>query len=76
MAIMTRVRALGRRGVTSDVALFAGSLALYLKTLSPTVYTFDSAEHGLESALQMLGERNDLQTPYGQTLTPCPARGH
>ena len=44
MAIMTRVRALGRRGVTSDVALFAGSLALYLKTLSPTVYTFDSAE--------------------------------
>ena len=44
VAITTRVRALGRRGATSDVALFAGSLALYLKTLSPTVYTFDSAE--------------------------------
>ena len=41
---MTRVRARGRRGVTSDVALLAGSLALYLGTLAPTVYTFDSAE--------------------------------
>ncbi|MEK7838485.1 MAG: hypothetical protein AAB328_10950 [candidate division NC10 bacterium] len=44
MAITTRVRAPGRRGVTSDVALFAGSLALYLKTLSHTVYTFDRDE--------------------------------
>ena len=44
VAITTRVRALGRRGVTSDVALLAGSLALYLGTLAPTVYTFDSAE--------------------------------
>jgi hypothetical protein len=43
-AIAARIGALGRRRATSDVALFVGGLALYLKTLSPTVYTFDSAE--------------------------------
>lgn len=33
-----------RRAIRSDAALFLAALSLYARTLSPTVYTFDSAE--------------------------------
>ncbi|MBI3361553.1 MAG: DUF2723 domain-containing protein [Chloroflexi bacterium] len=39
-----RFRHVGRSQLLTDLVVFAGTLTLYVSTLSPSVYTFDSAE--------------------------------